>query len=450
MSYPVHPIVYVRNGKPLRIRRATTVEWESHNPVLKTTDLGHDLDTNILKLGDGVSTWTELDPLNTGEGGSGVPGPVGPQGPQGDPGPSDPEFIGSELAREGSPAHVALTTEIEVGLSDTGIFTRKTTLTPGRSGEVLAPAFVGHPGDLLTHASLGMPTISTMRVFCTDGIIVNPLGRFYAYLSTDHDSAGTPEPWNGKGGIVLAYADSPTGPWTAHRDGSGNLIVWQDTVVGNQTETPTPLYVPDDPDGLPIYVYYQNQGAGLNQSTLLARSATGLPEDFQRYGIVVQGRGIGNPVWPGDGQSTYFEPMRVDGQVVAVHLMGGGDWAQYGRSYSLDGRRFVTDPRRFGHFSHLVGADNLRRVSIRSMFQWRGAPWALVTIGSHASGFITAPRQVGFARLSSDLRRIIGRIHTLTDPDINAGSVFEHEGKIYLYYRSGDAYSSYRCAIAEG
>lgn len=329
-------------------------------------------------------------------------------------------------------------------------FTRKTTATPGRSVEELAPNFVSHSGDLLTHASLGMPSIGTMRVFCTDGIVPSPLGRFYAYLSTDHDTAGTPEPFNGKGGVALAYADDPLGPWTIHRDGSGNLIVWQDTVVGNQTETPTPLYVPTDPDGKPIYIYYQNQGAGLNQSTLLAKSTTGRPEDFTRVGIVVQGRGTTSPVWPGDGQSTYLEPQRINGRIVAVHLMGGGDWAQYGRSYSEDGRNFVTDPRRFGHFSHLVGADNARRVSIRSLFQWRGKAWAVVTIGSHTSGFVTAPRQVGFVQLSTDLRRIVGRVHTLTDSTINAGQVLEHDGRLYMFYRSGDAYSAFRCAIAEG
>ena len=327
--------------------------------------------------------------------------------------------------------------------------TGKTTATPGRSAEVLAPNFVATGGDLLTRSALGMPSIATMRVMCTDGIVASPLGRFYAYIATDHDSPGTPEPFNGKGGVVLAYADDPTGPWTVHRNGAGAPIVWQDTVVGNQTETPTPLYVPDDPDGLPIYIYYQNQGADLNQSTLLARSATGRPEDFQRYGIVVQGRGTTSPIWPGDGQSTYMQPIRVNGQIVSVHLMGGGDWAQYGRSYSVDGRHFVTDPRRYGHFSHLVGADNARRVSIRDLFMWRGSPWAVVTIGNHASGFVTAPRQVGLARLSPDLRRIVGTVHTLDDPTIGAGAVLEHDGRLYLYYRSGDAYSAFRCAIAE-
>lgn len=329
------------------------------------------------------------------------------------------------------------------------IFTGKTTLTPGRSAEELAPVFASHSGDLLTRTALGMPTIQTMMVFCTDGIIGSPLGRFYAYICTDHDSPGTPEPFNGKGGFVLAYADEPTGPWTIHRDGSGNLVVYQDTVVGNQTETPSPLYVPDDPAGKPIYVYYQNQGAGLNQSTVLARSATGLPNDFERVGIVIQGRGTTNPVWPGDGQSTYMQPMRVDGQIVAVHLMGGGDWAQYGRSYSANGRSFVTDPRRYGHFSHLVVNDNLRRVSIRSIFKWRNDPWAVVTIGAHTSGFVTDPRQLALVRLSADLRRIVGKPHIFTDTTIGAGTVMEHDGKLYMFYRTGDAYSAFRCAIAE-
>lgn len=359
---------------------------------------------------------------------------------------SDLEVVAAEVATKVDAADVSAKIQRE----GKQIFTGKTTLTPGRSAQVLAPEFVNHPHDLLTHAALGMPSIATMRVFCTDGIVTSPLGRYYAYIATDHDTAGTPEPFNGKGGVVLAYADEPTGPWTVHRDGSGNLIVWQDTVAGNQTETPTPLYVPDDPDGKPIYIYYQNQGVGLNQSTLLAKSATGRPEDFTRVGIVVQGRGTISPVWPGDGQSTYLEPQRINGRIIAVHLMGGGDFAQYGRSYSEDGRSFVTDPRRYGHFSHLVGGDNARRVSIRSLFQWRGKTWAVVTIGNHSSGFVTAPRQVGFVQLSTDLRRIVGRVHTLADAAIGAGQVLEHDGKLYMFYRTGDAYSAFRCAIAEG
>jgi len=323
-------------------------------------------------------------------------------------------------------------------------FTGKTTVTPGRSGEVVAPKFSKVGGDLIIRSETGMPSILSMSVMCTDGVVSDPLGRYYAYISTDHDSAGTPEPFNGKGGVCLAYADNPLGPWTVHKV-DGVTQIFQDLVEGNQTENPAPLAYPADPAGKGVYLYYGQQGAGMNQSTGLARSATGLPESFERVGLVI----VGRPTWPGDGQRTYLQPMLKDGMVFGRHLIGGGDWAQIGFSYSYDGVNFVTDPRRLGHFSHLVGADNGRRLNVGSVFWWRGEPWAIATMGNHTSGFLTSPRQGCVVRLSRDLRRVVGQPVFFPD-GVTGGFPIEADGRIYLFYRNGDAYSGFRAMVSEG
>lgn len=63
-------------------RRGTTAEWESANPVLSVGEIGFEIDTNQMKIGDGTSAWTALPYFE---------GPQGPQGPQGATGPQGPQ-----------------------------------------------------------------------------------------------------------------------------------------------------------------------------------------------------------------------------------------------------------------------------------------------------------------------------------------------------------------------
>ena len=69
-------------GTKMLQRRGTAAEWSSVNPILSEGELGFELDTGILKIGDGVTHWNDLANFN------GLDGDVGPAGPQGDPGPS--------------------------------------------------------------------------------------------------------------------------------------------------------------------------------------------------------------------------------------------------------------------------------------------------------------------------------------------------------------------------
>ena len=60
-----------------QLRRATSSNWTSTNPVLKGGEPGFEIDTNKLKIGDGITAWQTLPYI------SGTGGTIGPTGPQG-------------------------------------------------------------------------------------------------------------------------------------------------------------------------------------------------------------------------------------------------------------------------------------------------------------------------------------------------------------------------------
>lgn len=50
----------------IQIRRGTAAEWALSDPILAEGELGYEKDTNILKAGDAVNTWSDLPNLFTG------------------------------------------------------------------------------------------------------------------------------------------------------------------------------------------------------------------------------------------------------------------------------------------------------------------------------------------------------------------------------------------------
>jgi len=78
----------------VKLRRATEAQWFRTNPILAEGEVGVTLDTNRMKIGNGLSRWNSLpyvmaDAAEPGP--EGPPGPAGPQGPQGiqgEPGPA--------------------------------------------------------------------------------------------------------------------------------------------------------------------------------------------------------------------------------------------------------------------------------------------------------------------------------------------------------------------------
>ena len=50
-----------------KLRRALESEWEEHNPVLDLGEPGYAYDTRVLKIGDGVTHWNDLEIINQKE-----------------------------------------------------------------------------------------------------------------------------------------------------------------------------------------------------------------------------------------------------------------------------------------------------------------------------------------------------------------------------------------------
>lgn len=48
-----------------KLRRGQSELWESKNPVLAEGEPGYALDTGVLKIGNGLSRWTELEPIGS-------------------------------------------------------------------------------------------------------------------------------------------------------------------------------------------------------------------------------------------------------------------------------------------------------------------------------------------------------------------------------------------------
>jgi hypothetical protein len=47
------------------LRKGTTTEWSNNNPILASGEPGFDLTGNLLKIGDGVSSWDQLNPIGS-------------------------------------------------------------------------------------------------------------------------------------------------------------------------------------------------------------------------------------------------------------------------------------------------------------------------------------------------------------------------------------------------
>jgi hypothetical protein len=69
------------------LRRDTSANWTTNDPVLLSGEPGYETDTGYFKIGDGLSTWTNLDFYMGATGPQGESGATGPQGESGATGP---------------------------------------------------------------------------------------------------------------------------------------------------------------------------------------------------------------------------------------------------------------------------------------------------------------------------------------------------------------------------
>jgi hypothetical protein len=73
----------------IQVRRDSSNNWTSTNPILSQGEPGYEIDTNKIKYGDGISTWNVL--TYTAGAGGGATGPQGATGITGDTGATGPQ-----------------------------------------------------------------------------------------------------------------------------------------------------------------------------------------------------------------------------------------------------------------------------------------------------------------------------------------------------------------------
>lgn len=50
----------------IQLKKDTSEAWRINNPVLLDGEAGYESDTNLMKVGDGIHRWLELDYINSG------------------------------------------------------------------------------------------------------------------------------------------------------------------------------------------------------------------------------------------------------------------------------------------------------------------------------------------------------------------------------------------------
>ena len=73
----------------IQFRRGTAAQWAAANPILAEAEVGYETVSDKWKMGDGVTSWADLDYMAEGPTGpQGVQGPIGVTGPAGVAGPA--------------------------------------------------------------------------------------------------------------------------------------------------------------------------------------------------------------------------------------------------------------------------------------------------------------------------------------------------------------------------
>ncbi|MFD1954290.1 hypothetical protein ACFSL6_08900 [Paenibacillus thailandensis] len=270
------------------------------------------------------------------------------------------------------------------------------------------------------------------------------LDTWYLYYSTDHAS--------GAGGIGLATAPHPGGPWKDR----GRVFV--DTTAGEQTETPCVLY--NENTGLFHMYYHQNYYAAgdtnvyRSQATCLATSPDGVTWTILKAPLIT----IPDGDFPGDGHTGYARVYRFNELWIMRHSMGGTNYSHNGISYSLDGINWTTDPYPILGNAEIASDGTTRKIGVNDVFQWRGRLWANVNENSWASGsgdstskvFVSpynGPRKPGYG-LYEILK--VGGAGAWDEKSIRNVTITEYEDKLYLFYEGVNAAGDNAFGLAIG
>ncbi len=267
--------------------------------------------------------------------------------------------------------------------------------------------------------------------------ITSPLDAFYMYFSTDHDAT--------VGGIYMASAPTPTGPWTQRG------LVYVDDTGGSQTETPSVIY---DRDAGTFRMFYQQASAKYGagnatsaigvQSTLSATSSDGLTWVKDTSFIL----DIPSP-WGtvhGDGHTGYFTPFVGKNGLCAYSLHGGGNG---GECVLWEGKTpavWATNRVSLGYGYELTGGLTYSRVEWNhcSIVEASGQEYVFGLITDGVSGGAEKNARLFASRVSANYRFLTEAPKIIWEPDeawesadIRSCCSLFVDGVLYVYYTIG-------------
>lgn len=264
------------------------------------------------------------------------------------------------------------------------------------------PALTKYPGNPIftqgdqgsTFATIQWPWI--VNVVKETGA-VGTFGETYRiYYSTDHEGATAR--------IGLMTATNRLGPWTDRGQ------IYQDTTLGNQTETQAVVWNPTEQ----LWFMYYHQvtaalgGTSAGEVTMLATSANGVT-GWTRVGVVADYPSYDSAGYPPAGGLGYFRPWRLGGSWYAHGLLAGGDYARFCLWRSTDGRVWDLDARPLGSGAEWLG--NATRIEWNSgtVIYWNGELWWVGFISNFTSGGAGRVTYYAAAPIAPDFRNLLAK-----------------------------------------
>ena len=311
------------------------------------------------------------------------------------------------------------------------------------------PTFTRQPNPILMQSDSGLNTIYWPLVINVSGLIAAPVAPYYMLYSTDHDS--------GDGGIGLAYADSPLGPFIADLD-NPIFVDTADIGIGTaeQCETPAVIWNPDT-QLFHLYYHIAHAPSGSQQRTRVVTTPDFLTFSAPDYALQITATPV---VYPGGAHHTgYFSPFLMGNSWFGYSIITAGDYGSSAMWFSQDGLDWTLDPRPMGWSSQMFDSvdDKLSTNGFR-VLQINGRMWVLTGSAVFQSGVVNADIEWLMGQLSHDGRRIITQFVNVTPSDggwedtnrSRPEGVLVEDGVIYVYYRATDASDEEGFGVAVG
>lgn len=251
--------------------------------------------------------------------------------------------------------------------------------------------------------------------------ISKPPGKFYMYYAP-HDSPG---------GICLAFADKPEGPW---REYTNNPVIQRDWSINYRvSHVSGPDAIWNEEEGK-VFLYFH----GENDTTRLASSADGIHFDYE--GAVVTTKMFETNVTEASYGRVFRHSLPGKENRYVMLLMGNkNNTRRIYLAWSKDGRKWETRPTPL--FDPPPGTD---QVAGAIYFPWNGRDYFI--FHSHRSsssqlneGFdlYLAETDAAFEHVKQLGKFMDRRFASSTNPAVMSPTMLEDEGRLYLYFNVG-------------